>query len=137
MFKWRDSFSVNIESIDSQHKELFRIGNMLFEIVDTRDDVDRYDEIIMALENLRDYTVYHFGYEENLMKENGYPDFERHKKQHDSFIKKISSIDEEDVDEKQQKIGMDLIIFIANWIENHILKTDMAYKDFLNQKGIY
>jgi len=137
MFKWRDSFSVNIKSIDSQHKELFRVGNLLFEVVDSNDDVDRYDEIITALDNLRDYAVYHFGYEERLMKENGYPDFDNHKNQHDFFIKKISSIDEEDVDEKQQKIGMDLIIFIANWIENHILKTDMAYKDFLNQKGIY
>ena len=70
------------------------------------------------------------------MEENGYPDFERHKKEHDAFVKKVQSIDELDVDEKQKKVGMELVIFIADWIENHILKSDMAYKEFLNNKGI-
>lgn len=137
MFKWRDNFSVSIESIDSQHKELFRIGNLLYDIVSSKDHIDRYDDIVMALENMKDYAIYHFQYEEKLMKENDYPDFHKHKIQHDTFIEKVRSIENEDIDEKQQKIGMDLVIFIANWIENHILKTDMKYKDYLKEKGIY
>ena len=137
MFKWKEDFSVNIENIDEQHKELFRIGNFLYEIVSIKDGVDRYDEIIEALHKLGDYAVYHFTFEEKMMEDNGYPKFEQHKRQHDSFISKVKSIDEEEIDERQKKIGMDLIIFIANWIENHILKTDMEYKEFLNGKGIY
>ncbi len=137
MFKWRDEFSVNVESVDLQHKELFRIGNMLYDVISIKDDVDSYDEIVMILQEMKDYAVYHFHYEEKLMKENGYPGFEKHKKQHDAFVEKINSIDEGDIDRKQQKVSMDLVIFIANWIENHILKTDMEYRDFLNEKGIY
>ena len=137
MFKWKENFSVNIKTIDEQHQELFKIGNSLYDIVSIKDGMDRYDETIDALYSLRDYAVYHFEYEENLMKQNGYPEYLKHKKQHDAFIAKVQSIDEESVDEKQKKVGMDLIIFIANWIENHILKTDMEYKEFLNDKGIY
>ena len=136
MFKWKDDFSVNIKTIDSQHQELFKIGNSLYDIVSIKDGIDRYDEIMKALHEMRDYAIYHFGYEEKLMEENGYPDFERHKKEHDAFVKKVQSIDELDVDEKQKKVGMELVIFIADWIENHILKSDMAYKEFLNNKGI-
>ena len=137
MFKWKNDFSVNIKSIDDQHKELFKIGNFLYEIVSIKDGVDRYDEILEALHKLRDYAAYHFTFEEKMMEDNGYPKFEQHKRQHDSFISKVKSIDEVEIDERQKKIGMDLIIFIANWIENHILKTDMEYREFLNDKGVY
>lgn len=137
MFKWKDGFSVNINTIDEQHQELFKIGNSLYTIVSLKDGVDRYDDIMAVLYSMRDYAIYHFDYEENLMKENGYPNFNKHKKQHDVFMAKIDSIKGEDVDEKQRKVGMDLTVFIANWIENHILKTDMEYKDFLNGKGIF
>lgn len=136
MFKWKDDFSVNIKTIDGQHQELFKIGDSLYNIISIKDGIDRYDEIMKALHEMRDYAIYHFGYEEKLMEENGYPDFERHKKEHDAFVKKVQSIDELDVDEKQKKVGMELVIFIADWIENHILKSDMEYKDFLNNKGI-
>ncbi|NMA86174.1 MAG: hemerythrin family protein [Tissierellia bacterium] len=136
MFKWKDNFSVNIKIIDEQHQELFRIGNALYRIISIKDGVDRYDEIMKILYEMRDYAIYHFDYEEKLMKENGYLDFENHKRQHNGFINKVKSIDELDVDEKQKKIGMELVIFIADWIENHILKSDMEYKDFLNSKGV-
>ncbi|MBU5439691.1 bacteriohemerythrin [Tissierella sp. MSJ-40] len=136
MFKWRDDFSVNVEKIDEQHQELFNLGTSLYNIVSLKDGIDRYDEIIAILDKMKDYTVYHFKYEESLMKEHGYEDYEAHKMQHDSFIEKIQSIKDEDVDIKQKKIGMDLILFIANWIEKHILVTDMKYKEFLNDKGV-
>lgn len=134
MFKWKDAFSVNISSIDEQHKELFSIGNSLYDVVSMRDDIDTYDDLVAALQRMQDYAIYHFGFEEKLMKDNGYPDFNNHKKQHDYFIQKIGSVDYEEMDKDQKQNGLDLIIFIANWIENHILKTDMKYKDFLNNK---
>ena len=137
MFKWKEDFSVNIESVDEQHQELFKIGNSLYDIVSIKDGIDRYDEILNELYKMRDYAIYHFDYEEKLMKENGYPKFNEHKRQHDAFIAKVKSIDDEEIDKRQKKMGMDLIIFIANWIENHILKTDMEYKEFLNNKGIF
>lgn len=105
-------------------------------MVSAKDGVDRYDEIIVAIGRLADYTVEHFTYEEGLMKIHGYENFDNHKKQHDAFVAKIQSIKAEDVDKKQKKVGMDLIVFIANWIENHILVSDMEYKGYLNGKGV-
>lgn len=137
MFKWKEEFSVNIKSIDEQHKELFKIGNSLYEIVSIKDGVDRYDEIVEILHKLMDYAEYHFDFEEKLLEENGFPHLKQHRRQHDSFIQKVRSIDERDIDEKQKTIGMDLIIFIANWIESHILKTDMECKEYMNDKGVY
>ncbi|MCR2043664.1 bacteriohemerythrin [Anaerosalibacter massiliensis] len=137
LFTWKEDFSVNIEDIDKQHKELFRIGSRLYTIVSLKDGIDRYDEIIEILYELKDYAEYHFSFEEELMKKYGYDGTEDQIKAHKKFIEKVISISEEEVDIEQKKMGMDLILFIANWIENHILKSDMGYKDFLNEKGVY
>ena len=137
MFKWKENFSVNVKSVDEQHEELFRLGSELYALVSAKDGVDRYDDIMEVIGRLADYTVEHFTFEEGLMQENGYDDFDNHKKQHDAFVDKVKSIKAEDVDMRQKKVGMDLIVFIANWIENHILVTDMQYKDYLNNKGVH
>jgi len=137
MFKWKENFSVNVKKLDEQHKEIFNIGNFVYDLISMKDDIDRYDEIMVALNKLRDYAKYHFETEEKLMLEHGYPKYEEHKEQHDSFIAKINSLDEDAIDEDKKKIGLDLIMFIANWIEQHILREDMDYKQFFNERGIY
>lgn len=137
MFKWKDEFSVNVESIDDQHKELFKLGTELYILVAAKDGIDHYDEIMAVIDSLANYTVHHFTYEEGLMKKNEYGEFIEHKKQHDAFVDRIKSIKTEDVDLTQRKIGMDLIVFIANWIEKHILGTDMKYKEYMNERGVY
>lgn len=137
MFKWKEDFSVNVKMIDDQHKELFRLGTELYTLVSAKDGIDRYDEIMVVIGRLSDYTVEHFAYEEEVMKNNNYDNFDEHKKQHDAFVSKIQSIKAEDVDIRQRKVGMDLIVFVSNWIENHILVTDMKYKEFLNEKGVF
>ncbi|NFU41601.1 bacteriohemerythrin, partial [Clostridium sporogenes] len=81
--------------------------------------------------------VYHFSYEEDVMRKYEYNDLENHKIEHEAFIKKISSINEEEIDEKQKNFLMDLLAFIVNWIENHILKSDLKYKEYLNGLGVY
>ena len=57
-------------------------------------------------------------------------------REHFAFIKKINNFDEKDIDTAQDKVSMDMIMFIANWIESHILKSDMEYKDYLIGKGV-
>lgn len=137
MFKWHDKFSVNIEEIDKQHQKLFELGSRIFEMVSVKGDFDYYDEIIEILTELKEYTIYHFGYEEKLMEEKGYEGLEEHKKEHDAFVSKVEEVLKKDIDEEQREIKMDMIIFIADWVEKHILNTDQEYKIYLNLKGVF
>lgn len=136
MFKWRDAYSVNVAAIDEQHKMLFKLGKDLGDIVSI--EGDHFDEIMAILNKLRDYTAFHFNAEEEMMEKYDYPEMEKHRLEHKFFVKKINELDKEDeVDEEQKKITMEIITFIANWIENHILKTDQRYSKFFNDRGIY
>jgi len=137
LFKWKDNYSCNISGIDNQHKKLFEIGSRIFDLVSLNDGYDHYDEIMNILNELKDYTIYHFSYEEELMKEHNYEDYESHKIEHDFFIKKLMRLEKSDLEDNQNEALMKIITFVADWISGHILKTDMKYKTFFNDKGIY
>ncbi|SKC48550.1 bacteriohemerythrin [Maledivibacter halophilus] len=137
MFKWKDEYSCNINEIDNQHKKLLEIGLKLSNIIKDKNDLDHYDEIIEVLRELKEYTIYHFKYEEDLMHRHGYKELNGHRLTHEIFVNKIIEIENKDIDENQQKVTIEILTFIADWIENHILKVDHMYKDFLNEKGVF
>jgi hemerythrin len=33
-------------------------------------------------------------------------------------------------------IGVEVLAFLKDWLTNHIMKSDMAYSDFLVSKGV-
>ena len=91
----RAEFSENLitrnELIDSQHRELI---DRINKVLDSCEDSDEKLAAIKTLDYLSDYTVFHFGAEEELQKEIEYPGYEAHKEQHENFKKTISELDE-------------------------------------------
>ena len=124
---------VDVTEIDKQHKELFRIGGKIAELVMLKDEYDHFDEIMAILAELRDYTIYHFQFEEKLMNKYGYSELDHHKIEHLFLTKKIEKFESQDIDEKQGEAIIELVRFISDWIAGHILKTDMKYKEFFNR----
>src|SRR4051794_13093995 len=102
MFEWKKSFSCKVNAIDDQHIKLFEIGSRLHDIVSLDDNTDHFDEITCILDELVDYTKYHFSFEENLMEKQGYGGFDLHKIEHDFFVKKLKKLEKSDYDENQQ-----------------------------------
>lgn len=137
LFKWKDSYSVNVKEIDIQHRKLLEIGSRVYDLASLKDDYDHYDEIMEILEELKDYTIYHFGYEEDLMKKHGYDDLDMHQMEHTFFIKKVERILRKDIDSRQDETVMEIVQFIADWVSSHILQSDMKYKVFFNENGVY
>lgn len=136
MIKWKENFSVNIAEIDSQHKQLFILGEKISSILAVNDGYDHYDEIMDTFLELKRYTLYHFEYEEELMRKHGYKAVEDHKKEHEAFINEIVKLEKADAENAQKQIMTNILSFILDWIVGHILKTDMSYKTFFNENGI-
>lgn len=129
MFEWKDNYSLGIKDIDDQHKKLLKIGMGLYELMASKEirQSDRYDEIIDMIHELKEYTVYHFNYEEQKLEKCNYSDLDKHILEHQNFIDKIDEVEDEDVDSFQNKVALELIDYIAKWIVNHILVTDRKY----------
>lgn len=129
---WKDEYSVGIDSIDQQHRRLVNLINQLHTAVhySTGEEFERE-----ALDELVDYTKTHFNYEEGLMQEHGYPDFEPHKAQHEKMIAKVGEVLAEY--EKDQDTAMkNALSYLSDWLINHINGTDKEYSSFLIGKGV-
>jgi len=88
-----------------------------------------------ALDELVDYTKTHVEYEEGLMEQNGYPDFESHRAAHARMIEKVDQVLEayrQDQDNAMQQA----LDFLKDWLINHINGTDKQYSSFLIDKGV-
>ncbi|MDH3979222.1 MAG: bacteriohemerythrin [Gammaproteobacteria bacterium] len=130
--EWRDEYSVGIDSIDQQHRKLINLINQLATAVDysTGEEFERE-----ALAELVDYTKTHFSYEEGLMEENGYPDFEAHKAQHNAMIREVDAVlaEYEEDHDLAMRHGFN---YLKSWLIDHINGTDKQYSSFLISKGV-
>lgn len=131
MFAWNDDYSVGIEEIDKQHKHLIGIGAELMELVKHHSSDDLYDDVIDAVERMKDYTVYHFATEERMMAQAGFDGFDDHKAEHVRFIEKLDDVDLTAIDDNQTEFIMDILKFISTWIFKHIVGADFEYRDAL------
>ncbi len=128
---WDDKLSVGISAIDEDHKQLISYINMLQTAV-MYPVGDSYER--QALDNVVEYTRYHFQREEELMLEFAYPDFEAHKKTHESMIAKVNELMQRYEKDREGTIG-DLTRFLKSWLINHIAGTDQEYSEYLISKG--
>ena len=84
---WKNIYSVNNETIDKEHKELFDIAQEAFGYVEEKDKTRKIKEIVT---DLYDYMKTHFSHEEKFMQDINYPKSEEHKKLHREIILKIN-----------------------------------------------
>ena len=130
--EWNDEYSVGIESIDTQHKKLLGLINSLQPAVNYKTGEAFERE---ALDELVDYTRTHFKFEEDLMEQNGYPDFTTHRAEHELMIARVGEVlnqYQQDRDTAMQNA----IDFLRDWLINHINGTDQQYSQFLISKGV-
>ncbi|OGT90383.1 MAG: hypothetical protein A2286_00260 [Gammaproteobacteria bacterium RIFOXYA12_FULL_61_12] len=128
---WHDSYSTGIEAIDNDHKKLLGLINNLQASVHyhTGEQFER-----QSLNELIDYTRFHFGREESLMEKHGFPGFADHKRQHHEMIQEVERFVAE-----YEKKGSDALDQVAEylkvWLVNHINGTDQEYSPYLREKG--
>lgn len=130
LVKWKDTYSVSVEVIDSQHKRLIDLINELFGAMMK----GQAKAMLKAtLDELAAYTVEHFGTEEKLFEKYGYPDADAHKKEHSAFVSKVQDFIA-GYDKGDQKLTIEVAYFLRDWVLNHIQVSDKKYSPFLKEK---
>jgi len=130
--EWKDEYSVGINSIDLQHQKLLGLINQLQTAADHSTGEAFEHE---ALDALVDYTRTHFTYEEGLLVDNDYPDYEPHKAQHEEMIKEVEKVIagyKQDPDTAMRNAAA----YLKEWLINHINGTDKQYSSYLIDKGV-
>lgn len=124
MYEMKDEFYTGIEVIDNQHKRLFEIADKIYLLLKDEFSIDKYDKIVALIEELKEYTIYHFKTEEEYMESINYKRMFTQKIDHNNFVKKLDEIDLKDIDENQNESILDLLEFVNGWLVGHILEKD-------------
>lgn len=129
---WNDKLSVRIGVIDKQHKQLIELANSLYRAYIEGTSEEKEKECLVELIN---YTKYHFSEEEKLMEKHDYPQRKSHAVLHQSFVVRLSEICEmHQIGQKQ--VTRDVLLFLKEWLFDHILKKDKELGLFLSRKGV-
>lgn len=137
MIQWESHYELGIGSIDEQHKKLIEITSRLSELLTSAvEGDDIYDEMVAIIHELTDYTVKHFGFEEQLFEQLNYEEKEEHKSEHKKLIDEIEKLDLRAIDEDQVTYGKKILKFLITWVFKHISGSDFKYRDLFIQSGI-
>jgi hemerythrin len=134
--EWDDRYLIGIPLVDEQHKELIRLTNRLYESC-LQGDQEARESFKAAMRELVDYVKFHFGAEEQILKNINYPDFTGHKKQHEDFVRQV--LEEIKNFEGGKKFVPNVFVrFLRDWILTHIAVVDTKYAEYiraLKKKG--
>ena len=129
--EWNDKFSVNVDEIDNQHKEIFKITNKLLNAIA---DGTANETVGDILQDLIDYIAVHFSTEEYYFDKFNYPKSYSHKEEHESFIQKVSEF-KKSFETGRKNLYLDITNFILNWLMSHVLLSDKEYAKYFSEKG--
>lgn len=118
---WTNDLDTGIDVIDRQHRRIVDYINNL-EIAHVKQDNELIGQV---LDDLVDYTLSHFAFEESLQEEADYKFYKPHKKVHELFVRRVNEYME------RFKLGDDVTAeihkMLSNWLINHIKRDDADY----------
>lgn len=131
-FRWSERYSVNVAELDRQHQGLFAIVNELNEAVAAGEGAAVTNSV---LRRLVEHARNHFAAEEALMTQYRFPALLTHCAEHDRFTRLVAKF-VEDYRAGKSGVPASLLLFLQNWLKEHILVSDKAYGIFFNAQGV-
>ncbi len=134
MIQWKDSYRIGIDIIDTQHKILFDLAEEAEKMLELPDYIDKFDEIVEIVNELRSYVKYHFEEEEKILFQIQYSAFFKHKIAHNDFIDYIYELDIDEIDRDQNTEILNLLNTLNEWLIEHVLVEDKKWSEIYKEK---
>jgi diguanylate cyclase (GGDEF)-like protein/PAS domain S-box-containing protein/hemerythrin-like metal-binding protein len=127
--KFEDSHLVGVKEIDEQHRDLAQLVNRLNDAL-KRDESQ--ESILQMFDDLVAATAQHFDTESRYMKEQQYPERERHETEHARLVNEVTHF------KAQFSQGRELLVLqlMKDWLLHHIVHSDKRLGDYLVQHGM-
>jgi hemerythrin-like metal-binding protein len=125
---WSEAMRVGIDAVDKDHQVLISLLNKL-----TGRSVEEL-EINQVIDELIDYTHYHFNREETIMEACLYPDIKRHQDIHRTLALEVKDLANNWHKNRDPKLLSQLHRFLSDWLFDHILNEDTKISSYANGK---
>ncbi len=128
---WSEAYSVHVPSIDAQHRKLFDLMNVVYQLITS----NQLDQLTKPLEELITFAKKHLHDEELLLQDANYPDLNAHKQVHKKLLADLGTLYKDSQSGDISKL-FELVMFLKNWLLDHIYKVDMKYSEHLVSRGV-
>jgi len=125
LLSWKQCYSVNEAMLDSHHQKLFSLLNTAYENVMNSLEVDC---VLPMIDELSEYTRYHFAEEEQYLRGKGFQEAEDHIAQHKEFARSIESL-KAHYHGNNLEAAQELIVVLGEWLLRHVIKEDRKYAE--------
>lgn len=131
--EWKESFSIGVDEVDNQHKELLRHFDGLLVACEKGQGRDEVKRLYSFLDS---YVVHHFRSEEAIQQQYEYPGYAVHKQEHDNFINRIKTMEEKIVETGDVEVAhlIETNNLMLEWLIKHISYTDMELGKFMRSR---
>ena len=123
--------SVGVKAADDDHKKLIGLLNRLYEAMKSGQGREVVGKV---LDDLINYTKFHFAREEDYFAKTGYPAVE-HMKDHRELVKQAEKLQSR-YKNGEPALSIETLDFLKDWLTIHIQGTDKQYSSYLNANGI-
>ena len=132
---WSKELETGNAEVDNQHARYFEFVNDL--LATATNAVSTNSELVEKLDFLIRYAMEHFSTEQNIMKKEGYPDYQEHFEEHMNFLKNVGSLRNQISDDgHNDRLMREVRFFTLDWFVKHIQSSDMEVVEFLKQNSV-
>lgn len=123
---WKDEYSIGVDSIDNEHKRLFKIINKLFAF--GKEEKKSQWACQEGIKYFKEHAIKHFADEENYMLSINYPNHDRHRRIHNGFrTNTLPALEKELEDNNYNQDSVDHFLGVCTgWLIGHTLTEDQA-----------
>ncbi|WP_040567411.1 bacteriohemerythrin [Magnetospirillum molischianum] len=123
--QWIETLSVGVPLMDLQHRTIIDMLNRLAGSLEAGTSA----MIEQGLDDLIEYTRFHFDAEERLMRSCNYPGLDEHQAEHQRLITEIQALRWRGGNAKMART--EIIEILSKWAIHHIVDKDLAYRPYI------
>jgi hemerythrin len=126
---WRNEMSVGNDLIDQDHRYLLCLFNSIELILS---DKGLQEHLPFYLDQLLDYTKFHFDREEKIQLKSGYSGYFEHKMKHQQILQGLEEL-KAVLKKGKPDLKQDVLALIREWIVDHLVKVDKELTPHLSK----
>lgn len=120
LLKWKPEYSVGIDSMDGEHREMMDLINTTYEKLEKESETGQIED---CLGEILSTISMHFALEERIMQRSGYAEYQAHKNDHEKLLDQIRDLMDVFFDDPVAG-GKRLEEKLSSWFATHFSSFD-------------
>lgn len=129
--EWKMGWNSGNKKVDEQHMELLNFANSLMYLSLSNKDKEKAIQLVELMEKR---IVQHFKYEEEVLRQTLFPDYEKHVQVHQDLINKFAAL-KESFEKGEMKPSLFFMFIVDEVVAEHLIEIDMKYFPYIKEES--